>query len=345
MANRCFSFHAVLPSLLFAFQVCGGAENSSSNITATSTRTLDFRSLPSDAFTHLRTKWSGDLFILIDDDAAAPSFYMFDRSGQVKFDAVIQISGANRVRVDDFAAAPDGSVWTCGHAESPAGQRSFFLAHLTDDAQRVQIIRTNPYRPWYLAVAPDGTVWTMGYALGTDGRVDLTLDSLRHFDTSGKLIASAIPAQSVGILSVELGYLEFYRGRLGWYSPSSGSRADRSVPDGAYVEISPTNMTVLHSYPAVPRKWNDYAIGFALTPGGRVFVKMQHPSGGAHPSDLYELDRSGSRWVLSDGLRNQQGYILRLQGNDGESLVFGDLFDKSKLPLQILDASQFVRHQ
>lgn len=345
MTSRYLSLYAVLVCLPFAAQICVAAEGSTAKVTPTSIRTLDFRSLPSDAFTHSRSKWSGDLFILIDDDAGAPSLYMFDRSGHIKFEAIIQIAGASRVRVDDFTAAPDGSVWTCGRADSPAGQRSFFLAHLTDSA--VQIIRTNPYAPSYLTVAPDGTVWTVGDCLGADGRVDLTLNSLRHFDASGKLIASAIPANSVGILRAKLGYLDFYQGRLGWYSPSSGSGADRSVPDGAYVEISPTDMRVLHSYPAAPRKWNDYVLGFALTPSGRVFVKMHHPSldGKPNPPELYELDRSGNKWVLANGPRNQQGYISSLEGNDGESLVFRDvLVDKSELKLQIVELSQELTH-
>ncbi len=315
-------------------------------MTPTSVRTLDLRSLPSDALLHSRSKWSRDLFILI-DDAGAPLLYMFDRSGHIQFDAMIQIAGASKIRVYDFTAAPDGSVWTCGYAASPSGQRSSFLAHLTNDGQPVQIIRTNPYQAQYLTVGPDGTVWTVGYGFGSDGKIDLALDSLRHFDASGQLIASAIPAHSVGVLRAMNGYLDFYQGRLGWYSPSSGTGPDRSVPEGAYVEISPADMTMLHSYPAAPRNLNDYLWGFALTPSGRVFVEMYHPSldGERHPPDLYELDRSGNKWVLADRPRNQHGDISSLEGNDGESLVFHDVVvNKSELKLQLMDLSQTVKH-
>jgi hypothetical protein len=340
VTKKYFSLSAVLLVLLFVSQVYGGAEGSSATATATSIRTLDFRSLPTDAFMHSRLKWSKDLFILIDDDAGAPSLYMFDRSGYTKFDAMIQIPGADRVRIDDFAAAPDGSVWTCGHADSPTGQRSFFLAHLADDTQRVQIIRTDLYRPWYLTVAPDGTVWTVGYGVTSDGRFDPNPDSLRHFDASGKLIASALPTNSVGLPRVEYGYLAFYQDRLGWYSPSHGS-----MGSGVYVEISPTTMAVLNSYPTAPINRRSVVEGFALTPGGHAFAIIRHPTGEGTP-DLYELDRSANQWVKVDVPPDQQGNIPSLQGNDGESLVFSSPLDKSelKLKLQIIDPSQMVRH-
>ena len=344
--NRYFSLHTVLVCRPFAAQVSGAAESGTAKVTPTSITTLDFRSLPIDAFTHSRMKWGRGLFILIDDDAGAPSLYVFDRSGHIQFDAMIQITGANKVRVDDFTAAPDGSVWMCGHADSPAGQRSFFLANVTNDGQPVRIIRTNPYRSFYLTVAPDGTVWTVGYGLSSDGRVYLTQDSLRHFDSSGKLSSSAIPANSVGIMRVMKGSLDFRQGRLAWYSPTSGVAGPRSVSVETYVEISPTDMTVLHSYPAAPRNPGAYVLGFALTPSGRVFVQVFHPAGGQSRSpDLYELDRNGNKWVLADGPRNRQGSVSALEGNEDESLVFSDgVADQSELKLQIMDLSQTLNH-
>lgn len=325
--------------LQFGPQVCLAAEIETPNAIPTSIRTLDFRSLPGDAFDHSRTKWSGDFFILVDDDPGAPSLYMFDRSGRITTSAMIQITGASRVRVTDFAAASDGSIWTCGIGDSGTGQRSFFLAHVTNDGSSLQIIRTNPYRPSYLAVATDGTIWTVGYSLGSDGKVDLSLDSLRHFDPSGKLLASAIPANSVGILRVQEGLLNFNQGHLEWYSPSRGTQ---KLPDGntvpeAYVEISPTDMTVLHSHPAMPRNHGDYVYGFAITPGGRVFAEMYRVN---NTPTLYEFDRSIGNWVPAEGPRDQQGQISHLEGNDGESLVFSDHTDKSQLKLKILDLSQ-----
>jgi hypothetical protein len=327
-----------------ALRVCAAAEGSAASPVPTSIRTLDFRSLPGDAFEHARTKWSKDVFILIDDDRGAPSLYMFDRAGHIKFDGMIQIAGAVNVRVTDFASAGDGSVWTCGYADSATAQRSFFLAHLTDDGQGAQIIRTNPYAPWYLTVAPDGTLWTVGYGLGSDDAVDLTLDSLRHFDSSGKLIRAAIPTDSVGIIRAKLGYLDSYQGRLGWYSPTTGiqKRADGSPFPEAYLEVSANDATVVHSIPALPRNRGDYPSGFAITPSGRVFVEMYHSGG---HTTLHELDRGGNRWVSVDGPRNRDGEISRLQGNDGESLVFSDtLAAKSQLTLQIVDLSQTVTH-
>jgi hypothetical protein len=268
---------------------------------------------------------------------------MFDRSGQVKFDAMIQIPDASNVRILDFTTAPDGSVWASGLANATGGQRSFFLAHITNDGQPVQIIRTNPYQPSYLTVAPDGTVWTMGYALAGN-RVDKTQDSLRHFDASGKLIASAVPAGSLNLLRMVNGYLDFYQGRLVWYSPISGSNGDRTVPDSAFVEISPTDLTVLSSYPGPPRNWNDYIDGFAVTPSGRAFAQVYHPRAKGRP-ELYELDRGRSRWALADGPLDQSGHSSSLEGCDAESLVFSDLRGETKQKLQVVDLLKDGRPQ
>jgi hypothetical protein len=339
--NKRLSLCAAVLCLSFATQVCGAADESTATGAPASIRTLDLRSLPSDAFEHSRSKWSGDLYILIDDDAGGPSLYMFDRSGQPQFNDMIQISGADRIRIRDFTAAPDGSVWACGQADSRAGQRSFFLAHITNDGNPLRIIRTSPYAPSYLTVAPDGTIWTVGYSVGSDGRDDLTQDSLRHFDSSGKLIASGHPAQALGPLRVSNGFLDFNQGHVAWYSPTSGM-TKRSDAVEQYLEISPTDMTVLHSYPAAPRTKSDFVLQSAITPNGRVFIEMMHAGSENRPAafDLYELDRSGNQWVLTEHLQDQQ-----LEGSDGESLVFReDLADKSKLNLQVRTPPQTPSH-
>lgn len=337
MRIRYFSTHSIL-LLLFGSYLYGGAGGGSVKAVPKSARALDYRSLPSDADIHHRTKWSNDVFIYIDDDQAAPSLYVFDRSGQVKFSTMILIPGVDRIRVDDFAAAPDGGVWAGGGAIWRIGQESSFLAHIAPDGMDVNIVQTTPFRPCQLSVAPDGTVWTVGYALTRDAKgqtdIDQNQDVLRHFDASGKLRASAIPLSTVGWQRAFNGYLSAYSDRVGWYSPKHGA--------GAYVEFSP-DMKVLHSYPIVPAVDRHSGIeGFALTPSGHAYVKLVHSQEDGRPEVLYELDRTANDWAPVEIPRDAIYGIPMLEGNDGELLVFTGPPDKSKL--QFFDVSWRVSH-
>jgi hypothetical protein len=275
------------------------------------------------------------------------SLYVFDRSGKVKFSTLIQLPEIDRMRVDDFAAAPDSSVWMGGNVTSKTGQDRFFLAHVASDGINVDVIQTTPYWPVQLSVAPDGTVWTAGYALTRDAaghtrdaaghtEVDQSQNVLRHFDASGKLLASAIPLSTVDYLRVRLGFLAANQDRLGWYSPTNG-------PGGAYVEFSPA-MKVLHSYSVVSLDTRGTMVeAFALTPTGRAFVKVVHSTEDGRPAVLYELDRTVNDWVPVDIARDANSVIPMLEGNDGESLVFTGPPDKSKL--QIFEVQKVASHR
>ncbi len=333
MSHKYFS---VLSGVLLSACLCAAADNNSVKATPNSFRALDYSSLPSGADLHHRTKWSNDVFLYIDDDAGAPSLYVFDRSGRVKFTALILIPAVDEIRLDDFAAASDGSVWAAGHAISKAGGQIFYLAHITGDGDGIHILPIASYQPCQLTVAPDGTVWTAGYAetrnISGQTQMDQSQNVIRHFDSSGKLIASALPANTVGFPRAAMGYLSANQDRIGWYSPIYGP--------GAYVEFSP-DMKILHSYPAVPATGKGTLVeGFALTPAARAFVKIVHTREDGRPAVLYELDRAANGWVPVDISRNADGIMPMLEGNDGESLVFVGPPDKSKL--QIFGVSQLA---
>ncbi len=336
--NCCFFVGSALLSLglgLFA-----GPGEGSIKAVLKSVRAMNYLSLPSDFGPHHRTKWSNDWLILIDDDPGAPSFWEFDRSGNPVFNSLILIPSANHTRFDDFAAGPDGTIWAAGHATSGEGQQSSFLARITDNGQSVQIIRTTPYRPCQLSVAPDGTVWTVGFEvkLNADGlrKVDPSRDALRHFDASGRPIASALPVSSISPLRAHTGYLVANQDRIGWYAPPAFNGA------AVYVEFSPVSMQILGSYPPVPAEpGSRYLVeSFTLTPSGQAFAVLTYPVGGqqGYPNVLYKLDRNSKTWVAVAVPRDKDGYIPMMQGNDGESLIFTGTPDVSKV--QVFDISQ-----
>lgn len=317
--------------ILSGFYVYGASVNNSSGKAVPGLiRALDLRSLPSDAPSHHRTKWSNDALLYINDDAAAPQVYVFDRSGKVKMSGMIQIPDADRIRLDDYAAAPDGGVWTAGHALSKTGQQSFLIARIAPDGLDVHIVETTPYHPRQLSVAPDGTVWTVGSSVVPDGkgryRTELNQDILRHFDASGRQIGSAMPVSAVDRMRPVAGFLAANQDRLGWYSPPSGA--------GAYAEFSP-DMKVLHSYPVahIAAKKGSIAECVVLTPSERVFVMVSDYQPAGQPSrTLYELDRSANDWVPVDVARTSW-----LEGNDGESLIFDGPAGSSEF--QVFDVS------
>lgn len=307
----------------------GGASNTASGNEASSIRVMDFKALPSDAESHNRTKWSRDLYIYIDDDVVSPSLFVFDRSGKQIYNSLLQIPGVDRMRVDDFEAAPDGTLWLCGSSHAAGGQASSFLAHITNDGQDVHFTETSPYQPNQLSVAPDGTVWTAGLELipgvhdsQDRAKLNASADTLRHYDSRGKLLASAVPAASVGdrIRMLE-GFLRANQDRVGW---SSGR-------DGTYIEFSP-DLRVLNSFPPAPTTNDRNKVeGFALTPAGNCFLVMAHSSPNGRVATLYQLDRGKRTWVEMDV--HQLGFDVfpMLEGNDGEALVFMGPPDKSKL--------------
>jgi hypothetical protein len=181
-------------------------------------------------------------------------------------------------------------------------------------------------------------VWAVGreVAYDADGKfkgVDLSRDVLRHFDASGKLIGSAVPLGTVGVIRSLSGYLAATQDRLGWYSPTDGV--------GSYVEFSP-DMKVLDSYPTPPALGgHSITWGFALTPAGNAYVVIAYPVGERLAPVLYERSRSSRTWISVTGVPlSPKGVFPMLEGNDGESLIFMGPPDKSRL--QVLDVSQAV---
>ncbi len=307
--------------------LCSGAKSQTLSAVSGRSSTLDYSALPSDADLHHRTKWSNGEFIYVDDDAGAPSLYIFDASGRRKFETMLQIPGVQSVRIDDFAAAPDGSVWTGGSATSASGQRGFFLAHLNESGT-AELVQSPDYRPHAITVMGDGTVWAVGYGISRDAsggtNVDKEKDILRHFDASGRFLSSSIPLSSVGLPRAYGSFLAATETTIGWYSSARGQ--------GAYVELS-TDMKVLSTFPEVPglESKAEHVEGFAVTPRGDPFISVVHANGAGNAMDLYKLDRTSKTWVEVKSFPHLRGAPLRFEGNNGEFLVFTGSPDKATL--------------
>ncbi len=109
-------------------------------------------------------KWSHGGYIRAFAHAPSPpTFYMFDRTGNLVSSVTFTVPDATAIFLWDFDRGTDGEIALCGESDSTNGQTVPFIATISPDGQASQIVRTTPYVPNLLAKAPDGTIWTVGY--------------------------------------------------------------------------------------------------------------------------------------------------------------------------------------
>jgi hypothetical protein len=148
-------------------------------------------------------RWSHGAFILV--DMVAPltkTFTVVDRDGFISSAWNFSIPETSHLWVLGYDRDPAGDLVAAGRAYSYDGKLAPFIAIKPAKGGEVQIIRTYPYWPALLAVAPDGTIWTAGYEMTyertyTGDGVNRNGDAIRHFDRTGKLLGSAVPALTV----------------------------------------------------------------------------------------------------------------------------------------------------
>src|SRR5581483_3394309 len=114
-----------------------------------------------------------------------------------------------------------GTIFLCGTAYDREGSDAAFLASISPSNEGVNVVRTAPYTPYHLALAPDGTVWTVGIEMDNfvEPAASRDKDVVRHFDRTGKLLASFVPRSTFeSHSSIIYGYLAATIDRLGWYT-------------------------------------------------------------------------------------------------------------------------------
>ena len=246
-------------------------------------------------------KWSnGSLVAVQYPRTTAPVIWLAGPQGTrtVPF----SIPGAQVLNVFDWDQGLDGTIGISGNATEADGRVSGFVAWISADATKSNVIRTSLYRPALVAVGADGTLWAAGTEfMSLNSRV-LKPDSdvLRHFDPSGQMLSGFVPQSTIrnriSLLDVGGHWLRASRNLIAWYSPG----------EGRYVEVSALGRELLDI--AVNRPGDDKSRtdGFGLTDKGDVFVSATWfvppaPStpdgkGGAEYSGIYVLDRPAQTW-------------------------------------------------
>ncbi|MDQ2840305.1 MAG: hypothetical protein M3Y72_04550 [Acidobacteriota bacterium] len=170
------------------------------------------------------------------------------------------------IGVFDFDRGKDGIIILCGKAYDSKGRLASFIGRITPNGESSQVIRTAPFSPHLISEADDGTIWTVGLeSINGDENVpgvNPNGDVLRHFDSSGKLIASAFPRPRIAAGRLVTGYLVATADRLAWYAPADGR--------GTYAELS-SEGKLLDEYPGMTDR-SGRATGFALTSTGKAYL-------------------------------------------------------------------------
>jgi hypothetical protein len=238
----------------------------------------------------------------------------------------VTIPEAVEVFIRGAARSADGTVVVCGMAIDRDGRRSHYLATFDTGGSMRMLVRTDLYKPYRVAVAPDGSIWTAGVeasdqapAASKDPAADvlkpyLASGVIRHFDASGRLLASFVPQNTVRHLfdlTHPRNYLVTGGGRVAWYS----------AEDRRYVEIDgdgrETDFTT--QLPASGAE----VTGIAIVDNGTVFAAVNYGSGGSREHVICQLDRSTRSWVP---VRREASYVL-IYGAEGDVLVTATLVE------------------
>lgn len=269
--------------------------------------------------------WSGNALLSIEGNlSASPRIWVFDGEGRQLAQIVVNISNANSVEVRAAAHGLDGMTGLCGAANDAEGHRAGFIALASADGALKSVIRTEPYSPTAIAIAPDGSIWTKGVEyLPIERKPSKTQNGiLRHFDKSGKLMASFLPQSDFTPRELFAGVDQIAVGanRAGW-SNGTGEGAYFEVVNGR-VERYPMvkrEATEAEKIPGVPMQ--SYQIsGLTIATDDRTFVTS---SVNTKNPILFTLDRPGREWhpvKLPEG--GDPPLTNWLLGGSGNLLVF-----------------------
>ena len=166
--------------------------------------------------------WSGGAVVAIEANRSAlPVVRLFDAAGQQIAVVSVRLPGADWVSVSRAAHGVGGLIPICGSAKDSEAHVAGFLALAAADGKIATLVRTEPYVATAVSVAPDGTIWTKGAEFVPIKRTPSKTERgiLRHFDSSGKLLAEFLPQSGLSRRELFLGVdqLTSTSTRVGWY--------------------------------------------------------------------------------------------------------------------------------
>jgi hypothetical protein len=262
--------------------------------------------------------WTGDVLAQLDDTVeTAPVLRAFGKDGKSVLNLLITIPEVKFIQVIDYARGFDGSLAISGTGYSADSRAAAFLAWISSDGQQQKVARTSPYVPYVVAVAADGTIWTAGWEIMNGVLVNPNHDMIRHFDTSGRLLGSFIPASSLKVYEnrlhpVERSRLVVSHDRIGGYSELSH----------VYIEFSPDG-SVINRYPTATLEVNKKVSGVGLCDDGGLFVSAISHGRPKQPWQVLTLDKVTGNWhaVMPVDISARSSSFGVVFGCEGSALV------------------------
>lgn len=270
---------------------------------------------------------NGALLMLDESSPASPLITALDSSGKPVASVTVHVPGAVKVHLRGYTRNMEGDFVVCGGAFDRQDRQAPFIAFISQDGAREQIVRPEKYFPERIVLSAGGAIWTLGLTIPVDRWVrELEEGIIRRFGRDGKLEAKFIPGAMVNDMRrVREGGLVVSDDRVGWYSSGMDDRV-------YYVEILSDGTVKEHSAINLPEGMRGQRVtGGIILRDHRVFLCVEETAGGAR-SLLYTLDRSTGRWAAVDLPMQLRGpRQFRILGGDSEGFALAATPETAKV--------------
>jgi len=253
-------------------------------------------------------RWTSNLLVGCDYCDGKPILWTVDSQAN-RESIAFMVPGADFVHVRDVASGPDRSLAAVGFAVSGSHRMGTFIAWISPDRTKQNIVRVWPFDPNVVAIAPDESIWAVG-SVAKDTARALYDNVLRHYSPSGELLASTIiqglRPQASGMAEVSnLSNLMASNDRIGWLTSSC-----------QYIEFS-FDAVEAGRYSCPNGATNSMKLaGVALSPGDNLLVG----SVWLGPLTPLQLNRSTSTWTQVP-VSQDSGKTWKILGFDSNALV------------------------
>jgi len=239
--------------------------------------------------------WSNGAFLKVQaDESAQPEILAVGPGGRTLSSFTLSVPGAQVVRIRGLSRDPAGTTAVSGFSVSDDGRVAAFIAFVSSTRSDLRVIRTEPYHARSVAMWPDGTLWTIGNVSRHSDRKDAdpTGGTLRHYDSSGRLLSSYFPESSLDdSLRAMVGFIVASPDRVGWIS--HGDPSANAPRRGGYVEIERDGNPTLYPLPPLSGDAGAVLYGMGMLEDGSVYVSAVGPD---EKQTLYSLDRTTRSW-------------------------------------------------
>jgi hypothetical protein len=242
-------------------------------------------------------------------------------------------SVASKVRLEDAAVAPSGSLVLAGSYGRPDGPVTVtqgFLTVIDLNGAVKSTIPTGDFTPERVCASSDGTFWTLGQEEVKEGRQNLKYNMLQHYSIAGTMIGSYLPRSSLHAVRLPMN-LHFHEATASVAFLACGPQ---SV--GAYIgtaatwfEVAlPSGNTV--QWPITRPSADQLITGIALLGTHAVYATVGSLTPSAHAEHglyqlFYDTPAARAKWqpvsYSTAAVPGNPSNDVRLSGTDNGSLV------------------------